>query len=146
MIPLPPHSETTQADLFKDDMCDVDKMLKATLYIQRTNAPSADSDDIIRLYEDDDIREMIRIVYSTPELRKGTAMYVPAPKAMLYISDLLKTLRHDSQPFEYVQVTTAVHPSILYHVSDMDNYEVRHLIEDTVEVALRQSVFRTKKV
>lgn len=146
MIHLEQHWGMTQDDRFKHDRSDVDKMLKATLYIQRSNAPSVDSDDIIRLYEDDDIREMVRIVYSTPELRKGTAMYVPAPRAMAYISDLLKTLRHDSQPFEYVQVTTAIHPSILYHVSDMDNYEVRHLIEDTVEVALRQSVFRTKKV
>jgi len=120
-------------------------MLKATLYVQRTNAPSVDNDDIIRLYDDDENRDMVRVVYSTPELRKGTAIYVPAPKAMAYIGDLLKTLRHDSQPFEYVQVTTAIHPSILYHVSEMDSCEVRHLIEDTVEMALRSTVFRTKK-
>ena len=120
-------------------------MLKATLYIQRTDGKGSEDDDIIRFYDDDEYRDTVRIVYSTPELKKNTTFYFTIPRAIAYISDLLKTLRHDSSPFEHVQVTTAIHPSILYHVSDMDNCEIRHLIEDTIDTAIRRPVFRTKK-
>jgi hypothetical protein len=134
----------TQGDRFKDGGLVVDKMLKATLYIQRTNAPAA-SDDIIQLFDDDEFRDMIRVTYSTPELKKSTEFYLTVPQTLQYLSDTLKTLRHDAQPFEHVQVSTMLHPSILYHVSDLDCCQVRHLIEDTLETALRRQIFRVKK-
>lgn len=117
-------------------------MLKATFYIQRSEGGSA-SDDVIRMYEDD--HELIRIVYSSPEFgaKKGRKMYVTMTKAIDYIGDLMKSLRYDTQPFEYFQVSTAVHPSVLYHVSDLDDCEVRHLIQDMTEMALRQSLVAT---
>lgn len=120
-------------------------MLKATIYIQRTTGRDETDDDIIRIYDDDEYRDTVRVVYSTPELAKNATFYFTIPRAITYISDLLKTLRHDSSPFEHVQVTTAIQPSVLYHVSDLDSSEVRYLIEDTVDTALRRPVFRTKK-
>jgi hypothetical protein len=119
-------------------------MLKATLYIQRTNAPASD-DDIIQMFDDDEYRDMVRITYSTPELRKCSEFYLTVPQTLQYVSDTLKTLRHDAQPFEHVQVSTLLHPSVLYHVADLDCCEVRHLIEDTLETALRRPIFRVKK-
>jgi hypothetical protein len=130
---------------FKDCGHVPDKMLKATIYFLRKDAPSEDTDDILRVYDDDEYRDTVRVVYSTPELGKDMSFYFTLSQAMVYISDTLKTLRHDSQPFEYIQVSTAIHPSILYHVSDMDIAEVRHLVEDTVETAIRRPVFRIKK-
>jgi len=120
-------------------------MLKATLYIQRATNSTPATDDIIHLYEDDEYRDMIRITYSTPEWRKNATFYLTVPQSLKYLSDTLKTLRHDAQPFEYVQVSTQMHPSVLYHVGDLDCCEVRHLIEDTVETALRRPIQRTKK-
>ena len=120
-------------------------MLKTTIYIQRRDGKGEEDDDIIRIYDDDEYRDTVRAVYSTPELKKNATFYFTIPHAIAYINDLLKTLRHDSSPFEHVQVTTAIHPSILYHVSDLDSSEIRYLIEDTIEVALRRPVFRTKK-
>ena len=120
-------------------------MLKATIYIQRRDGKGSEDDDIIRFFDDDEYRDTVRVVYSTPELNKNASFYFTLPRAITYLSDLLKTLRHDSSPFEHVQVTTAIHPSILYHVSDLDNDEIRYLIEDTVDTAIRRPVFRTKK-
>jgi hypothetical protein len=119
-------------------------MLKATLYIQRTNGPSS-ADDVIHMYDDDEFRDMVRIVYSTPEWKKSSEFYLPIPKTLDYIHTTLKTLTHDSQPFEYVQVSTTIHPSVLYHVSDLDDGDVRYLIEETIETALRRPVERVKK-
>ena len=51
---------------------------------------------------------------------------------------------HDADPFEYLQVDTQMHPTVLYHVSDLDDPMVRHLIEDTVETALVRSIRKVK--
>lgn len=130
---------------FKDDSCLPDKMLKVTIHVQRKDSTSAEQDDIIRFYEDDEYRDTVLITYSTPDLRKAVSFYLPIPKAVQYLSDTLKTFRHDADPFEYVQVSTQIHPSVLYHVSDLDCADVRYLIEDTVETALRRPIFRVKK-
>ena len=119
-------------------------MLKVTLNIQRANGPSS-TDDVIHMYDDDEFRDMVRIVYSTPEWKKSSEFYLPISKAVDYIHSTLKTLTHDSQPFEYVQVSTSIHPSVLYHVADLDDCEVRYLIEETVESVLRRPVLRVKK-
>jgi hypothetical protein len=130
---------------FKDDGHLPGKMLKATIHIQRKDGRTAEDDDIIKFFEDDADRETVLVVYSTPELQKASSFYATIPKAIQYLSDMLKTFRHDADPFEYVQVTTQIHPAVLYHVADLDSADVRHLIEDTVESALRRSIFRIKK-
>lgn len=117
-------------------------MLKATFYIQRTEGGSS-SDDIVRMYEDE--HELIRIVYSSPEFggKKGRKMYVSMTKAIDYLGDLMKSLTYDNQPFEFFQVSTAIHPSVLYHISDLETPEVRHIIQDMTEMTLRQSLVAT---
>jgi hypothetical protein len=135
----------TQVVRFRDTEHGRDKMLKVTLNIQRTETPGPRGDDVIHMYEDDTHHDMVRVVYSTPEWKKSSEFYLTTSKAMSYIHDTLKTLTHDSQPFEYVQVSTSIHPTVLYHVLDLDCNDVRYLIEETVEAALRQPVFRVKK-
>lgn len=120
-------------------------MLKATIFIQRKNSSGVQDDDVIRFYEDEDYHEMVRVKYSSPELTKDNVFYLPIHRAITYLDDVLRTFRHDADPFEYVQVTTSIHPSVLYHVSDLDITGVRQLIEDTVEAAIRRPVKRVKK-
>ena len=138
-------SGMTRLVRFKHGGSPVGKMLKATIYIQRKNTRGPEDDDVIRMYEDDEYCEMIRITYSSPEMKKDNTFYLPISRTMRYLSDTLKTFRHDADPFEHVQVTTAIHPSVLYHVSDLDCRETRWLIEDMVEAALTRPVLRTKK-
>jgi hypothetical protein len=120
-------------------------MLKATLYLQRSTNDTVDNDDIIRIYDDEYHHTMVRVVYSTPELRKDTEFITSTPEAMLYVRDILKSLPRDSQPFVTLQITTAIHPSILYPVEDLVDTDTRYLIEDTVESALRHNVIRTRR-
>ena len=120
-------------------------MLKATLYLQRARNDTVDNDDIIRIYDDETHHDMVRVVYSTPELTKDTVFVTSIPEAMLYVRDILKSLPRDSQPFVTLQITTAIHPSILYPVEDLVDTDTRYLIEDTVESALRQNVVRSRR-
>jgi hypothetical protein len=120
-------------------------MLKVTFFIQRSDGHSEADDDTIRIYDADVYSDMVRVVYSTPEVKRESTFYLTVPNALLYVRNMLKTLNYDSQPFEYVQVSTSIHPSVLYHVSDLDDSEIRWLIEDTVEVALRSPVLATKR-
>jgi hypothetical protein len=114
-------------------------MLKATLFLQRSTT-SANTDDIIKIYEDDNYVEMYKVVYSTYELQKSKQFYMSRSSLVTYISDLLKALVYDNEPFEFIQVCTTIHPSILYHVSDLDKPEIRYLIEDAVYAAMKTPV------
>ena len=119
-------------------------MLAATLYVQR-NPDRSSEDDIIRMYESDGMTDVHLVEYSTPETKKSSRFYMSRKVLLDYVSDILKSLRHDTVPFECVQVTTAIHPSVVYHVADLDDPEVRHIIEDTVYNAIRTPVERVKR-
>jgi hypothetical protein len=111
---------------------------RVTLYVQRKmNAADSSTDDVIRIFEDDDYLEMYRIVYTAPDLRKSSTFYMTKSKAVTYVADLLQSLTHDAIPFEAIQVTSAIFPSVVYHVSELDSFHVRHLIEDMVATSLR---------
>lgn len=130
--------ETIQADPFKDDLRASYKMstAKVLLFIQKRNA-SSDSDDVISIFEIPEYAEMFRIVFKPGEYKdRRNQFYMSRRLLQDYISDTLKSLYADSDPFEYVQVSTAQHPSVLYHISDLENRETRHMIEDMVMAAV----------
>jgi hypothetical protein len=130
---------------FKDGRRSQGKMQKATLYIHRKNGDAPGGDDVIRFFENNMMLDTTEIVYQSPDLRKAKKVILPTSKAVAYLGDVLKSFCYDADPFEYVQVSTMIHPSVLYHISDMDRPEIRHLIEDMVEMALRQPFFNVKK-
>ena len=115
------------------------KMLKLTIRFQRKTETPA-SDDVLMVYDDDEFYEMQRVEYKPAEYRKRYQFYLEQGKTIEYISDLLKALRHDVDPFEYIQIDTAMHPSILYHTSDLDCNSTRWLIEDMVAAAIRRPI------
>jgi hypothetical protein len=130
---------------FKDDARPQSKMHKATLFIHRKGDTQGAQDDVIHMSESDMMHDTVEIVYKSPDLRKAKRVILTTSKALAYLGDVLKSFQHDNDPFEYVQVSTVIHPSVLYHTSDLDDCRVRHLIEDMVEMALRQPVFNVKK-
>jgi len=119
-------------------------MLKSTFYIQRREGRSS-NDDVIRIYENDRYSELYQITYSTPEWKKEVRFHMGRHLVVNYISDLLKSLNHDTDPFEYIQVSTTIHPSVMYHISDLEKSDVRHLIEDMVTTAIRTPIQRVNK-
>lgn len=112
---------------------------KVTLFLHRKGLGS-EHDDVIEIHDDDEYIEMYRIVYRTPECKKKESVsYMTRSKTLVYISDLLKSLTYDTDPFAFLQVTTRIHPSIQYQVPDLWDSSIRHLIEDMIDTALRNA-------
>lgn len=111
---------------------------KCTIHIVR-NPENEREDDVIHMYDDPDFEEMVRITFRS-ERDPRREFFLDVRRAVNYVSTILRTLTHDVVPFERVQVTTMIHPAVLYHVSDLNDGATRCLIEDTVESALRRPV------
>lgn len=115
-------------------------MNKCTIRFIRKDA-GAKADDIITFFEDEDFAEMYRILFRPGDYKKtANEFYLDRARTLDYVASILKTLPYDADPFVYVQVDTSLHPSILYNVYDLLNREIRYMIEDTVDVALRRPV------
>jgi hypothetical protein len=121
--------------LFKDDMTCRIKMIKVTLFIQR-ELKNQEKDDIVRVHSTV-YPNMFKVVYSSPDMKKMTQFTATRFEVMDYVSSILKSLSEDAQPFAYVQLTTAMHPSILYPVESLDDRTTRNDIEDIVYMALK---------
>lgn len=116
-------------------------MLKATLYIQRKIGDES-QDDILRIYDSNyPSGDIYRLVYSTPELLKDRQFYMARSLVCNFVNDLLRSLSLDVEPFERVQVTTCIQPSVVFHTSDLDRRDNRHMIEDIITTAMRTDVF-----
>jgi hypothetical protein len=115
------------------------KMNKCTIRLLRKTLEETD-DDVIRVYEDPDFAEMYRVTFRSSDIKKASEFYLDGGRAVAYISTILKSLTYDTDPFEKIQVDTAIHPSVMYHVSDLDQCSVRHLIEDMIDSSLRRPV------
>jgi hypothetical protein len=115
-------------------------MNKCTIRFIRKNE-GAKADDILTIYEDEDFAEMYRIVFRPGDFKKtANEFYLDRARALEYVASLLKMLPYDADPFAYVQVDTSIHPSILYNVCDLIDRDVRYIIEDAVDVAIRRPV------
>ena len=117
------------------------KMHRATIRFVRDGSDERE-DDILRIF-DTDCNDLFRITFCASEMKNPNQFFATRHHVLQYVSELLLTLTHDTDPFESLQVETAIHPSILYHVVDMDEYNVRSLVEDTIDSVLRRTVVKT---
>lgn len=90
-----------------------------------------------------DSSEIYRIVYLTPELQTTKRFLATSSQVLSYVEDILTSMRYDVDPFENIQVSTAIHPIVMYHVSDMDESSTRDLILNMLRDSMR---FNTRLV
>jgi hypothetical protein len=67
------------------------------------------------------------------------SFYLGHEEAIEYITNILRSLPFDSDPYEHLQVETSIHPTVLYRVSDLVDRNVRYLIEDMVASAIHHT-------
>ena len=115
-------------------------MLKATIFIQRKENEGVHDDDVIRIYSTGETSEVLRVVYTTPDLKRSRQFYMGRPVVLDYVMDVLRALQYDAVPFEFFQVSTAMHPSVVYHISDLDVPSVRHVVEDLLYTSIKTPV------
>jgi hypothetical protein len=114
-------------------------MYIATLHLTRTGKPSVSDDDKIIIQHNLQYSNLFNVTYSTPELKMARTFTADESKIMDFIGDILLSLPYDHEPFEEVQVSTAIHPNILYAVANI-NCNVRGVILNTIRFALRADI------
>ena len=110
----------------------------ATMHLTRTGKPSS-SDDKIIVQHNATYPNLFDVTYTTPELQMARKFTVDESKVMDFFGDILASLPYDHDPFEEVQVSTAIHPNILYAVANIGCH-VRSIILDTLRFALRADI------
>ncbi len=119
-------------------------MIGATLlFIHQGKGAAHDDKVVITPYGGS--HEIFEVVYRSPELKTDRRFLASFSSVMRYAEDMLTSMRHDTEPFESIQLTTSIHPAVLYHVSDMDESSTRDLIVNMIGDALRFDVTRVPR-
>lgn len=98
-------------------------------------------DDSLTIYgtEDPNQFKVVFIPGDFENTRKNVG-YIDRHLLQRHIHNILNSLSHDVDPFERVQLITAMAPSVFYHVSDLENARTRDLIYDMIDDALDMNV------
>lgn len=97
-------------------------------------------DDRINIYSHEGSNEIFQVKYHSPDMR-GDRMFLASFSGVLqYVEDTLTSMCHDTEPFENIQINSSIHPPVLYHVSDMDDYTIRNLVMNMLRDSLRFNV------
>lgn len=109
-------------------------MLLATLHIISANNQP---DDIIYIRSSSELhRNRLMVTFRPGDSGCAkTSFFMPGYRVLDYVDDILQSLRRDADPFEEVQITTRIHPAVLFHVSQLDDRDTRHLILGMLETA-----------
>ena len=99
-------------------------------------------DDQITIFSVPECSQAYKVVYHTPELKRDKVFTTSYHGVMQYIEDTIFSMVHDLEPFEHIQVYTAIHPSVLYSPGDMADEGVRKLIINMIRDALRHDIYR----
>jgi hypothetical protein len=117
------------------------EMQKVKLYFTRR----AGADDIIQMFDDETHVDMVRLVYTPGDhTKKSNVFHMTNRDALSYVNNILKAMHNDIDPFEYVQIQTAIHPSILFSAMDVGCRRVQDVVDDMVFQALRVNVEEVK--
>jgi hypothetical protein len=97
-------------------------MRVAVIFLQRPDQ----ADDAIYFDTVHADPDRIRITYRDGASLRGAryTFFLEKSAVSSYVSDVLFGLRRDADPFEFIQSMPAICPSVLYHISDLEDYDV----------------------
>jgi hypothetical protein len=122
-----PGLATMNGHPFKDAARHTYKMLRLKLFFIYRDGRK---DDTISIHSTRS-GNLFRVVMRPSEYENTQfETFMTLGKVLDYIHNSLKSLQYDVDPYEQVQITSMMSPTILYHVADMSSEEVRHLIDD----------------
>ena len=82
------------------------------------------------------------VVYCPGDMETTYRFIMDTDKSAKYVHYLLKSLKNDTDPFEFLQVTTKMSPSVIYDIDDLASIRTRSFIEDSIMLALTSGVVR----
>jgi hypothetical protein len=97
-----------------------------------------DNDDKIEINRGSRATEMVDVTFTPGDKKTKTVYSFSLTRSGVgrYLENLLFSLTKDQDPFEKIQVSTTLAPSIMYHVSDLEEVQstIISLIEDALYV------------
>ena len=115
------------------------EMNLVTIWVIPTNGGR---DDKIEINRGSRATEMVSVKYVPGDSKTNSEYSFSLTRSGVgrYLENLLFSLTKDQDPFEKIQVSTALSPSIMFHVSDLD--DVQSTILSSIEDALYVDVTR----
>jgi len=116
------------------------EMQKVKLFFTRRTG----SDDIVQIYDDETHVDMVRVVYTPGDhAKKSNEFHMTTRDVLSYVNNILRAMEHDTDPFEFLQIQTAIHPSIMFSVLDLGR-RVQDTLDDMIFQAIRVNVEEVK--
>ena len=116
-------------------------MLKVKLFFTRRNG----DDDIVQMYDDETHVDMVRVVYTPGDhTKKSNVFHLTTRDVLSYVDNIFKAMGNDVDPFEFVQIQTAIHPSIMFSAMDVHSRRIQDTLDDMIFQAIRVNVEEIK--
>lgn len=110
-------------------------MPKITIWVIRS--ANQEGDDTIKFFADDDFSEMIRIVYRTPDIKKvEQQFYLNRADTIEYVEELFTSLTLDTEPFHSIQLSTDMHPSVMFSIADLNDTMISNMLLSMIRKSL----------
>jgi hypothetical protein len=112
-------------------------MLKVKLFFTRVRG----DDDIVQIYDDETHVDMVRVVYTPGDhTKKSNVFHLTTRDVLSYVDNILRAMGNDVDPFEFVQIQTAIHPSIMFSAMDVHSRRIQDTLDDMIFQAIRVNV------
>ena len=110
-------------------------MLVTTLHFIKNGEP----DEILRIYRKN--YDSFKCVFQPADIRSTFTFYLTREAMSDYIPETIQMVAEDDvDPYEQVQVSTMIHPRILFHVSDLSKPEVRERLWAMIILSWNSSI------
>ena len=113
-------------------------MYLSTIYLQKEGS----RDDIIRIARSE-TDTMFTLEYAPGDLDTKYTTLMDRSRVSRYVRDLLVSLTMDTSPFDNIQVSTKIYPSIVYNISDLNDLDLCSVVEDSILSVLDVPVRRS---
>ena len=115
-------------------------MIKIRFHITRKDNGGIRTDDKVLVETYGDEPGLFKVTYSTPEVRTNKSFVATESRVMDYLEDIVYSLYRDTDPFSHVQLSTCIHPSVMYEVADLHDKDIRDLLLNMSADAVRLHV------
>ncbi len=117
---------------------------RVTIFLTRKGDDRTTRDDVISVWENATTPAVFTVKYRPGDGDRTRMFYMCEKETMSYLSSMFKSLDYDTDPFDKIQITTAIHPSIIYDVAAVADAQVRYAMEDMIEDSLHTKIRYTE--
>lgn len=110
-------------------------MRRLRLLITRKNeGPSRDDKVFVDTHGENNT---FKVTFVNPEEVSRREFIATEVQTLNYLGDILYSLSRDTDPFEKIQLSSTIHPCVIYPIADLFDGDIRELIMNMIRDAIR---------